>query len=99
MNRDDEIEYASKHGIEVPATTRSPNSTDENLWGRSIEAGVLEDPWAEPPKDVYAWTRDPRQCPDEPTYDEIAIKEGIPVALEGTLTAALELVTALTKEW
>ena len=60
MNRDDEIDYATEHGIEVPATTRSPYSTDENLWGRSIEAGVLEDPWAEPPKDVYAWTRDPR---------------------------------------
>src|SRR3989475_239563 len=97
MNRDDEIEYASKHGIEVPATTRSPYSTDENLWGRSIEAGVLEDPWAEPPKDVYAWTRDPRQCPDEPTYVEIAFKEGIPVALDGKPTAALELVTALNK--
>jgi argininosuccinate synthase len=97
MNRDDELEYASKHGIEVPATTRSPYSTDENLWGRSIEAGVLEDPWAEPPKDVYAWTRDPRQCPDEPTYVEIGFKEGIPVALDGKPTPALELVTALNK--
>src|SRR6266700_1077773 len=97
MNRDDEIEYATNHGIEVPATTRSPYSTDENLWGRSIEAGMLEDPWAEPPKDVYAWTRDPRQCPDEPTYVEIAFKEGIPVALDGNPTAALELVSALNK--
>src|SRR6266513_2585408 len=57
MNRDDELEYAARHGIEVPATTRSPYSTDENLWGRSIEAGVLEDPWAEPPSDGYTWTR------------------------------------------
>ena len=68
MNRDDEIEYAQKHGIEVPATVRSPYSTDENLWGRSIEAGVLEDPWAEPPADVYAWTADPRECPDQAAY-------------------------------
>ena len=66
---------AEEHGIEVPATTRSPYSTDENLWGRSIEAGVLEDPWAEPPKDVFAWTRDPRQCPDEPAYDTLNLTD------------------------
>jgi argininosuccinate synthase len=97
MNRDDELEYAAKHGIEVPATTRSPYSTDENLWGRSVEAGVLEDPWAEPPGDVYAWTRDPRQCPDEPAYVEISFKEGIPTALDGKACAALDLVTTLNK--
>ena len=97
MNRDDEIDYATRHGIEVPATAREPYSTDENLWGRSIEAGVLEDPWAEPPKDVYAWTRDPRACPDEPTYVEISFKEGIPVALDGKAASALELVTALNR--
>jgi len=92
MNRDDEIEYANKHGIEVPATARSPYSTDENLWGRSIE-----DPWAEPPKEVYAWTRDPRACPEEPTYVEVGFKEGIPVALEGKPTPALKLVTTLNR--
>jgi len=97
MNRDDEIEYATKHGIEVPATLRSPYSTDENLWGRSIEAGVLEDPWAEPPADVYAWTRDPRRCPDEPAYVEIGFKHGLPTSLDGKATDPLELVTALNK--
>jgi argininosuccinate synthase len=97
MNRDDEIEYAKEHGIEVPATVRSPYSTDENLWGRSIEAGVLEDPWAEPPKDVYAWTRDARQCPDEPTYIEIGFKDGLPVALDGKQLSALDLVTTLNR--
>src|SRR5437667_11021832 len=97
MNRDDEIDYATEHGIEVPATTRSPYSTDENLWGRSIEAGVLEDPWAEPPKDVYAWTRDPSQCPDEPTYVEVGFKEGVPVALDGKPVSALDLVTTLNR--
>jgi len=97
MNRDDEIEYAHKHGIEVPATSQSPYSTDENLWGRSIEAGVLEDPWAEPPKDVYAWTRDPRSCPDEPTYVEVGFKEGVPVALDGKPVSALDLVTTLNR--
>ena len=97
MNRDDEIEYARKHGIEVPATVESPYSTDENLWGRSIEAGVLEDPWAEPPADVYAWTRDPRKCPDEPAYVEIGFRQGLPVSLDGRPIEALELVTSLNR--
>ena len=97
MNRDDEIEYAAKHGIEVPATVRSPYSTDENLWGRSIEAGVLEDPWAEPPADVYAWTQDARRCPDEPTYVEVGFKHGIPVSLDGKATPPVELVGALNR--
>jgi argininosuccinate synthase len=97
MNRDDEIEYATTHGIEVPATASSPYSTDENLWGRSIEAGVLEDPWAEPPADVYAWTKDPRRCPDEPTYVEVAFKHGIPIALDGKPTSPLDIVTSLNR--
>ncbi len=97
MNRDDEIEYATKHGIAVPATAASPYSTDENLWGRSIEAGVLEDPWAEPPADVYAWTRDPRRCPDEPVYVEIAFERGIPSMLDGKKLSPLDLVTELNR--
>ena len=95
MNREDEIEYAREHGIEVPATVESPYSTDENLWGRSIEAGILEDPWEEPPPDVYEWTRDPRRCPDEPTYVEIGFEEGLPVSLEGKPLPAVELVEQL----
>jgi argininosuccinate synthase len=97
MNRDDEIEYAKKFSIEVPATVRSPYSTDENLWGRSIEAGILEDPWAEPPPDVYAWTNDPRNCPDEPAYVEVGFKSGIPVSLDGKPVSPLELVTTLNR--
>ena len=97
MNRDDEIEYAQKHGIEVPATVASPYSTDENLWGRSIEAGVLEDPWTEPPADVYAWTKDARRCPDEPAYVEIGFKHGIPVMLDGKKLDPLEMVTTLNR--
>src|SRR2546423_12778299 len=97
MNRDDEIDYAKKHGIDVPATVRSPYSTDENLWGRSIEAGVLEDPWAEPPSDVYAWTSDPRDCPDDPAYLEIGFKHGIPITLDGKPSRPIELVTTLNQ--
>jgi argininosuccinate synthase len=97
MNRDDEIEYAQKYGIEVPATSQSPYSTDENLWGRSIEAGVLEDPWTEPPADVYAWTKDPRRCPDEAAYLEIGFKHGVPVSIDGKVRDPLEMVTALNR--
>src|SRR5579864_8971288 len=63
MNREDEIEYAREHSIPVPASVESPYSTDENLWGRSVEAGILEDPWAEPPADAYAWTVSPQDAP------------------------------------
>src|SRR5215212_9236145 len=73
--REEEILYAQKHGIPVPVTVGSPYSVDQNLWGRSVEAGVLEDPWAEPPEDVYAWTMSPRHTPDEPSYVEIKSRE------------------------
>jgi argininosuccinate synthase len=95
MNRDDEIEYAREHGIEVPASVESPYSVDENLWGRSVEAGLLEDPWAEPPPDVYEWTVAPERCPDEPAYVEIGFKEGLPVSLDGRPVNAVELVRCL----
>ena len=97
MNREDEIEYAAEHGIPVPASAESPYSTDENLWGRSIEAGILEDPWAEPPADVWEWTRDARDTPDEPTYVEIGFKEGLPVALDGKPIDPVVLVETLNR--
>ena len=81
--REEEILYAQKHGIPVPVTVGSPYSVDQNLWGRSIEAGVLEDPWAEPPEDVYAWTTSARHTPMEPSYVEIEFDRGIPIALDG----------------
>jgi argininosuccinate synthase len=95
MNREDEIEYAREHGIEVPASVESPYSTDENLWGRSIEAGILEDPWEEPPADVYEWTVDPQRCPEEPAYVEIGFKEGLPATLDGRPVPAVEMVERL----
>ena len=97
MNRDDEIAYAQEHGIEVPASAESPYSTDENLWGRSIEAGILEDPWEEPPADVYAWTADPRDCPGDPAYVELSFRHGIPVALEGREIGPVELIEELNR--
>jgi argininosuccinate synthase len=97
MNRDDEIEYARERGIEVPATVASPYSTDENLWGRSIEAGILEDPWEEPPADVFEWTTDPRTAPDEARYLEIGFEGGVPVSLDGVPIDSLAIVTELNR--
>jgi argininosuccinate synthase len=81
--RESEIEYAQQHSIPVPVTKESSYSIDENLWGRSIESGPLEDPWTEPPEDAFAWTRSIANAPDEPRYVEIEFKRGVPVALDG----------------
>lgn len=97
MNRDEEIEYARLHGIPVPVTVDSPYSVDENLWGRSIEAGILEDAWQEPPEDAYAWTINPRFAPDEPSYVEIEFEQGMPVALDGERLEGVELISRLTE--
>jgi argininosuccinate synthase len=83
MNREQTIDYARKHGIPIPVTAKSPYSIDECLWGRAIECGVLEDPWAEPPADAYTWTVDPAAAPDEPQYVEIGFDKGVPVAIDG----------------
>jgi argininosuccinate synthase len=91
MTREEEIEYANKHGIPVPVTVASPYSIDENLWGRSIEAGVLEDPWVEPPEDAYAWTVSPKHAPGE-TEITIDWEQGIPVALDGQRLGGVDLI-------
>jgi len=92
MNRDQALVYAERHGIAVRQTAASPYSTDENLWGRSVEAGMLEDPWVEPPEEVYAWTKPLAATPAEPAYIEIAFDHGVPVALDGEHLEAIELV-------
>ena len=83
MDRESEIAYAQEHNIPITVTKASPYSIDENLWGRAIECGVLEDPWQEPPADVWAWTNSPLQAPDEPAYVEIGFEQGVPVSLDG----------------
>jgi argininosuccinate synthase len=95
MSREEEIEYARQHGIPVPVDARSPYSTDENIWGRSAEAGILEDPNAEPPEDAYEWTVDPRVAPDEPFYLEIAFDGGVPISLNGEPLPFLAMVESL----
>ncbi len=95
--REAEIEYAQQHGIEVPVTKESSYSIDENLWGRSIESGPLEDPWLEPPEDAFAWTRSPAQAPDAPAYIEIGFERGMPVSLDGEAIDGVALVERLNE--
>jgi argininosuccinate synthase len=95
MTRPQEIEYARKRGIPVPATVASPYSTDSNLWGRSIECGMLEDPWNEPPEEIYTMTKAPGACPDEPAYVEIAFERGVPTAINGVAMPILDLIGSL----
>ena len=95
--REQEIDYAKKHNIPVPVTKKSPYSVDENLWGRSAEAGVLEDPWLEPPEDAYAWTRAAAETPDEPAYIELAFERGLPVSLDGEVLDGVSMTQRLNK--
>jgi argininosuccinate synthase len=83
MTREDEVLYATSHGIPVEATRASPYSTDENLWGRSVECGILEDPAVEPPEEVFGWTTSPLSAPDTPSYVTVEFDQGRPVALDG----------------
>jgi len=92
MTREQTIAYAQDHNIPVPATTASPYSVDENLWGRSIECGAPEDPWSEPPKDVFAWTRSLEETPGQPSYLEIGFEKGIPVSLDDEKLDGVTLV-------
>src|SRR5919205_603264 len=95
MSRPEEIAYAEEHGIPVPVTKKSPYSVDENLFGRSIEAGPLEDPDHEPTQDVFEMTAAPEEAPAEPRYVEIGFEEGLPVSLDGEELALVELIAQL----
>jgi argininosuccinate synthase len=95
--RDEAIEIAERNGIPIEAKKASPYSTDENLWGRSVEAGILENPWETPPEDVYQWTRSVKRAPDTPAVIEIEFDKGIPVALDGEQLDPVTLVTRLNE--
>jgi len=90
--RDEEIAYALAKGIPVVQTASSPYSIDENLFGRAIEAGVLEDPWNAPPEEPYALTRDPGDAPP-PIEVVVGFEQGLPVALDGEELPLAELIT------
>ncbi|HVD91569.1 MAG TPA: argininosuccinate synthase [Vicinamibacterales bacterium] len=95
MTRQDEIEYAKAHRIPIPSTIDSPYTVDANLWGRSIERGVLEDPWQESPEDIYALTRAPQDCPNEPAYIEVEFEHGVPLRANGIEMPLVELIESI----
>lgn len=97
LTREETINYAQKHDIPIPITAASPYSIDENLWGKSIECGVLEDPWAEPPDDVFTWTKSPDQAPDKPQYVEIGFEKGIPTTIDGQELDGVTLIQKLNE--
>ena len=92
ITRDAAMEYAAKHGIEVPTSKKSPFSIDENLWGRSIEGGILEDPAQEPPEAAFAWTRSIEDAPATPAYLKIGFVKGLPVSVNGEKLSAAALI-------
>ena len=97
MTREQTIDYAKQHNIPIPITVSSPYSIDENLWGRSIECGALEDPWVEPPEDAFNWTRSADKAPDKPAYVEIGFEKGIPVSINGKKMDGISLISQLNE--
>ncbi len=96
VSRDEALEYAAKYGIHVRQSSESPYSTDENLWGRSIEAGILEDPWIEPPEDVFEWTRPLTDTPNTPAELTIRFEQGVPTTIDGADLSPTEIVQLLS---
>lgn len=82
LTRPQEIEYAERHGIPIPVDLEKPYSVDQNLWGRSIECGMLDDPYMEPPEEVFEWTVAPEKAPDKPAEIEISYENGVPTAVK-----------------
>jgi len=96
LSREEAIKYAMESKIKVPVTKKTPYSIDENLWGRSIECGVLEDPWEEPPENIYQWTKITADNSDI-EYIEIGFLKGIPVSLNGKNIPASEIIEKINK--
>ncbi len=93
--RTEEIEYAEAHGLTVPQTRDKIWSIDENVWGRSIEGGHLEEPNYAPPEEIFQWTRGLNEAPNEPRLLTVGFENGVPVSLDGEKLAPLDLVVRL----
>lgn len=91
-SREEEIAYAAEKGIPIPADLDNPYSIDQNVWGRACECGILEDPWATPPKEAYAITAELEDTPDTPDYIEITFDKGVPVALNGETMSFYQII-------
>ncbi len=97
MSREETIAYGERYGIPSPVKKKSPYSIDRNLFGRSIEAGPLEDPWTEPLEEIYAMTKAIADTPNEPEYVEIGFEKGIPISLNGEALQPVALITKLNE--
>src|SRR6185437_1175199 len=96
MTRDKAIAFAEEKGLPIDVTSRSPYSIDQNLWGRAVETGFLEDIWNAPIEDVYDYTADPA-VPRDPDELVLSFAEGVPVAIDGRELTPLELITELNQ--
>jgi len=97
LSREEEIQYAKEHGVPV-VEKKSVFSIDQNLWGRSIESGPLEQPDFEPPEDAFEWVKPVSKTPDEPAYVELGFEDGVPVSLDGSEMAPIELISSLNEK-
>jgi len=96
-SRTDLVNYAKKHGIPTPVTAKKPYSSDRNLMHISFEGGILEDPWAEPPADMFVLTRSPEKAPNRPVYVEVDFVKGVPTAVDGRRMGPAKLLAHLNK--
>ncbi len=96
LTRDKAIEYAAKHNLPIAQSKKSPYSVDQNVWGRAVETGFLEDPWNAPIEDLYTYTQDPDVLRD-PTEVIIKFDQGIPVAIDGVSYSAIEMVKKMNE--
>lgn len=95
LTRTEEVKYAQSHGIPLPSDKLY--SIDENLWGRSIEGDILEDPMVETPEEAFNWTRSTEDAPDEAEIIEISFEEGVPIEINGELMGPLEIIRKSNK--
>jgi argininosuccinate synthase len=96
-SRESMFDYAEKHDIPLPLTKDKPYSSDRNSLHISHEGAILEDPWAEPPEDIFVLTKSPEKAPDKPTYVEIEFEQGNPVAIDGQRLSPAKLMDHINK--
>ena len=96
LTRDKALEYAAEHNLPIAQSKKSPYSVDQNVWGRAVETGFLEDPWNAPIEDLYTYTQDPDVL-REPTEVIIKFDQGIPVAIDGVSYTAIEMVKKMNE--
>jgi argininosuccinate synthase len=95
LSKSDEVGFARERGIPVPATMEGPYNIDVNLWGRSVAGGVLDDPWAEPPEDIFTLTKAPADAPDVPAVVDVDFEQGVPSKLNGVPMSMMEIIQSL----